>query len=150
MSEELIENQRFASVKIGSRLHWIAIHEEEKHFNDNSRPQIKVCGRTLRIRANHMFTCLPKCIKSAMVAHELGHLEYQHHLELANPFYRYGMTVQGKVSEREYQADRYAVKLIGKEKYVKALCDYIVATQSQGIGKQELEMRIRKLNKEKS
>jgi hypothetical protein len=58
-----------------------------------------------------------------------------------------GQAMGGKVLNRELEADRHAIKLIGRESYVKALKDYIGILKGIG-GKQlaihELEMRIMK------
>ena len=142
-TEELIVN-RFESILNN----WICLHDEHLHFSDNARPQIKLCSKTLRIRANDQWSKLPKHIKEAMVAHELGHLEYQHYLDFdSNMFTRILSMAKGKITDKELQADRYACRLVGKEKYKQALEDYvrIYHGNTYSLGKVELELRIKQI-----
>jgi hypothetical protein len=126
--EELIVN-RFEQVLN----HWICIHDENIHFagQDPNYHCIKLCTETLRIRANDAWTKLPKNLKEATVAHELGHLEMNH---VAQPskmvFGRLSYVMRGSVDPKELEADHYACKLIGREKYSKALKEMISLAQN--------------------
>jgi len=120
--EEVVYN-RFVRV-LGE---WICIHDEELHFSPvlypPHRPAIKLCGSTLRVRANDAFTKLPNHLREAMVAHELGHREMNHaSIPQDNPFYRLGFILhKDTVDPKELEADRYACKLLTREKYIAAL-----------------------------
>lgn len=119
MEEETIYN-RFVQV-LGE---WVCIHDEHIHFHgkDSSKPLIKLCGSTLRVRANDAWTKLPKHLQEAMVAHEIGHREMNHaSIPQDNPFFRCGCVLHGTVDTREVEADRYACKLITKDAYISAL-----------------------------
>jgi hypothetical protein len=120
MEEELIYN-RFEQV-LGE---WVALHDEDLHFgpNEANLPLIKLCGATLRVRANDAWSRLPQHQKEAQVAHELGHRELNHAANPANPFHRLSCVLQGTVSARELEADRYACKLVGREAYLRALTE---------------------------
>ena len=143
MEEEIICN-RFEQV-LGE---WIALHDEELNFKDNTRPQIKLCGLTLRIRANDAWSKLPLDLKECLVAHEIGHREMNHvSVVQDNPFYRLGFVLCGTVDPRELEADRYAIKLIGRSEYVRRLLKY-VDTQIQHLsdsGLREIQYRIKAL-----
>jgi hypothetical protein len=141
MEEELIVN-RFEQV-LG---HWICLHDEDLHFNpkDNHLPQIKLCGQTLRIRANDAWSRLPQHQKEAQTAHELGHLELGHASVPMNPLFRLGCVMNGTVSARELEADRYACKLVGRASYLRALTECAEQTFSP-TARAELLGRIRAL-----
>ena len=118
--EEVIYN-RFEQV-LGE---YIALHDEELHFKMHDNPNyhcIKLCGTTLRIRANDSWSKLPKHLKEASVAHEIAHRELGHaSLPMTNPFYRLGCVMNGTVDPKELDADRFACKLIPANKYADAL-----------------------------
>jgi len=119
MEEEIIYN-RFERVFD----EWVCLHDEHIYFKGYNLnvPAIFLCGRTLRVRANDAWSKLPKHLKEATVAHEIGHREMGHaSVPQDNPFYRTGFILQGKVNPRELEADRYACKLVGTENYVKSL-----------------------------
>lgn len=104
---------------------WVCLHDEEIHFAgmDPGRPAIKLCGQTLRVRANDAWSKLPLHLKEATVAHEIGHREMGHaSIPQDNPFYRMGFVALHKtVDPKELEADRFACKLIGTDKYLIAL-----------------------------
>jgi hypothetical protein len=141
-NEEVIVN-RFEQVLT----EWVALHDEELHFrgHDPEVPIIKLCGASLRVRANDAWSKLPKHLKEAMVAHELGHREMGHAaVSQNNPFYRLGFVMRGAVDPRELEADRYAVKLIGREKYIKALEECQKSTTNHSAAT-EYRLRIKEL-----
>lgn len=149
MDEEVIYN-RFVQV-LGE---WVCIHDEEIHFKgrDLTQPQIKLCGSTLRVRANDAWTKLPDHLREAMVAHELGHREMGHaSVPQDNPFYRLGFVFRGSVDPRETEADRYACKLVDREKYIAALEELAKMAANKPephpMEIRELEYRIRELRK---
>ena len=140
MEEEVIYN-RFEQVLN----EWICLHYEEVYFKgrDNTRPQIKLCGQTLRIRANDAWSKMPVELKEATVAHEQGHREYNHASILQdNPFYRLGCVLNGGVDKKELEADRYAAKLIGAAEYIRRLEQYIALYPPESTT-QALEFRYR-------
>jgi hypothetical protein len=133
---------------------YVCFHYESDYFpNDPEKPQIKLCGQSLRVRANDAFSKLPQHVKEACVAHELGHREYQHYLvPMDNPFYRMGFVMDGLVLPRELEADRYACSIVGKSKYLKALKDirtYWVANPLwySDLAIKELDLRVKELEK---
>jgi hypothetical protein len=109
---------------------WVAIHDEEIHFQgrDLTKPQIKLCGSSLRVRANDAWTKLPEHLREATVAHEIGHRAMDHaSVPQNNPFYRMGFVIMhNTVDPRELEADRYACKIISKKKYIAALKELMI------------------------
>ena len=146
--EEIIYN-RFVRVLN----EYVAIHDELIHFpnHDLNIPIIKLCGRTLKIRANNAWTKLPEHLRDAMVAHELGHRELGHaNVSQDNPFYRMGFVVMHNTADpRELEADKYACKLITKEKYIVALKELVRMKKYHldinVLAIKELEYRIKEL-----
>jgi hypothetical protein len=136
---------------------WICIHDEDIHFPecDPSKPRIKLCGQTLRIRANDAWTKLPDHLREAMVAHELGHREMGHaSIPQDNPFYRMGFVIlHNTVDPRELEADRYACKLVSKNKYIAALKELILLEKQyhnpNNTAIKEFEYRIKELEHDK-
>jgi hypothetical protein len=103
---------------------WVCLHDEHIYFKgyNSNIPAIFLCGRSLRVRANDAWSKLPKHLKEATVAHEIGHREMGHaSVPQDNPFYRTGFILRGEVNPRELEADRYACKLVGRENLVRAL-----------------------------
>ena len=104
---------------------WVCLHDENIHFagHDPGIPAIKLCGRTFRVRANDAWSKLPIHLKEATVAHEIGHREMGHaSIPQDNPFYRMGFVVlHGTADPKELEADRFACKLIGINKYIVAM-----------------------------
>lgn len=98
---------------------WVCLHDEHIHFKGwpSDTPLIKLCSQTLRVRANQAWKKLPREDQECMVAHEIGHREYQHYLGggLAT---RTLQLLSGLPPEDEIQADRYAVSIVGKERYL--------------------------------
>ena len=129
MNDEVICN-RFEQI-LGE---WVCIHWEDQFFpnHDPSKPIIKLCGQTLRIRANDSWTKLPHHLKEAMTAHEIGHRELNHaSIPQDNPFYRLGFIHRGTVDPKETQADHFACKLIGRSKYVQVLRELSAMTDNR-------------------
>jgi hypothetical protein len=103
---------------------WVCLHDEDVYFRgyNPSLPAIFLCGRSLRVRANDAWSKLPKHLKNATVAHEIGHREMGHaSVPQDNPFYRTGFILRGTVNPRELEADRFACKLVGRDNFIKAL-----------------------------
>ena len=127
---------------------WIALHDEDKHFKglDNTSPHIKLCGVTLRVRANDAWSKLPKHLKEAMVAHELGHREMNHAANLQdNPFFRMGFVLRDAVDPRELDADCYACKLVTRLGMLKALKE--LRLNATGLTLAEYNLRIKALER---
>jgi hypothetical protein len=141
--EDVIVN-RFDSV-LGE---WVALHDEDKHFKgfDPTFPHIKLCGLTLRVRANDAWSKLPKHLKEAMVAHELGHREMNHAANPQdNPFFRMGFVLRAAVDPRELEADRYACKLVTRLGMLKALKE--LSLNATGLTLTEYKLRIKALER---
>lgn len=105
---------------------WVCLHDEHIYFKgySSNTPAIFLCGRSLRVRANDAWSKLPRHLKEATVAHEIGHREMGHaSVPQDNPFYRTGFILRGEVNPRELEADRYAIKLLGRDRYIKALLE---------------------------
>ena len=121
MEEEVISN-RFEGYEFNNKYEWVCIHDEEKHFPkwDPNKPAIKLCGSTLRVRANDAWTKLPRHVKEAMVAHEIAHRELEHHLKPALLF-RLVTLALGEEPADEIAADRYACKLVPKDQMLRCL-----------------------------
>lgn len=121
MEQEVIYNRMEQVLK-----EWVCLHDEHiyfKGYNPNI-PAIFLCGRSLRVRANDAWSKLPRHLKEATVAHEIGHREMGHaSIPQDNPFYRTGFILRGEVNPRELEADRYACKLVGRDKLIKALIE---------------------------
>jgi len=118
MSEEVIYNEMWE--RLGE---WVCLHDEHIHFKGwpTDKPLIKLCNQSLRVRANQAWKKLPKEDQECMVAHELGHREYQHYLERYSYINRVLTTFAGQAYKNEIEADRYAAKLVGHERYCKFL-----------------------------
>jgi len=146
MDADIVVN-RFESYEFQGIREWVAIHDEELNFSDNSKPQIKLCGITLRIRANNEWTKLPKNLKAAMVAHEIGHREMGHaSIPQDNPFYRMGFVLlQNGADPRELEADRYAAKIIGRTEFRDALNTIAKLSYITPLAAKELNLRAKKL-----
>jgi len=142
MEEEIIFN-RFENV-LGE---YICLHYEEIYFKgmDATKPLIKLCGQTLRIRANDAWSKLPVELKQMTVAHEQSHRELNHYLIVQNnPFYRMGFAMRGTVDPKELEADRLASKTIGRKEYIRRLTKYM-EEYAEGMSKTELRYRIKAL-----
>lgn len=113
---------RFERYFFNNKNIWVCLHDEDLHFTDNNKPQIKLCSKTLRIRANDLWSKLPRFDKECMVAHELGHLEYQHYLK-EGLFGRILDLLKNQPPTDEIEADRYACKIIGYKKYLDFLTE---------------------------
>jgi len=133
---------------------WVCVHDEELHFSDNTTPQIKLCGSTLRIRVNQKFKELPLNIQESLVAHEIGHRVMEHYaIPQDNPFYRMGFVLQGTVQKKELEADKYAAKLIGIDKYINNLSklkEIWIKESYPYLTIKELELRLKKLEEIKN
>lgn len=130
---------------------YIALHYEEDYFSDNSGFQIKLCGKTNKIRANQEFKKLDKHLQEAMVAHEQGHRYNNEHKQnlndIPNPFYRLGCLMRGEVDEAELNADKYALNLLGKQKYIYALNEILNTWTTTGVNKNAIaELKLRIIN----
>jgi len=101
---------------------WVCLHDEHIHFKGwpADKPLIKLCSQTLRVRANQAWKKLPLDEQECMVAHELGHREYQHYLSggLAT---RTVQLLSGLPPADEIQADQYAARVVGKTRYLSFL-----------------------------
>jgi len=142
--EEIICN-RFEGYQFGDRTEWVSIHDELIHFPgwNPILPTIKLCGRTIRIRANDAWTRLPRDIKDSMCAHEVGHRELEHYLK-ANLLFRVQSLINQTPPLDEIAADRYACKLIPKKKMYRCLNFLMDRSESINI-KMEYTYRIRAL-----
>lgn len=145
MSEETIYN-RMEKVLT----EWVCLHDEDKHFEgwEPGRPAIKLCHRTFRVRANDAWSKLPLHLKEATVAHEIGHREMGHaSIPQDNPFYRMGFVlIHQTVDPKELEADRFACKLIGTDKYLIALRGMLSLnrrTNAPAVAVREYEYRIK-------
>ena len=98
---------------------WVCLHDEHIHFKGwpAHTPLIKLCTQSLRVRANQAWKKLPKEDQECMVAHEIGHREYQHYLG-GGLMTRTVQLLSGLPPSDEIQADKYAVTIIGKERYL--------------------------------
>lgn len=114
MSEEITYNE-FVQ-RLGE---WVCLHDEHIHFEGwpADTPLIKLCSQSLRVRANQAWKKLPIDEQECMVAHELGHREYQHYLG-DGLLGRTRQLLQGLPPSDEIQADRYAAKLVGHDRYL--------------------------------
>lgn len=134
---------------------YICIHNSntterpEDHFPDgNKYPSIKLCSKTLRIRANESWTHLSQEDKECMVAHEMGHREYQHYLEGSFVTLQRYLSAAAEVApEKEVQADRYACRLLGTERYLKTLFSQRERCKADGkaMAVKEFDLRISEL-----
>lgn len=121
MEEEIIFNS-FCNV-LGN---WIALHDEDKHFRNNTIPQAKYTYGDQYIRANDAFSKLPDGLREAMISHEMGHRYLRHGANglrnmLSNIFRGALVVEENAVAPIELEADLYGAGLIGYNNYIEAL-----------------------------
>ena len=146
MKEQVIYNEFI--YRLGE---WVCIHDEDIHFagRDASSPQIKLDSQFLRIRANKAFKGLSLDEQECMIAHELGHREYQHYLK--DKYLKRMLSAMANVpSKEEIEADSYAAKLVGKNRYLSFLRKHvnkIKNLQGYTFDLNEFRLRIQALEK---
>ena len=101
-------------------LNEVVIIKEDYFITKNSPlPVAKLDFKTLRIVANNSWSELPLHLKETTVAHELGHREMGHaSIPQHNLFFGAWVHMYGTANPKELEADRYACKMVGINKYV--------------------------------
>lgn len=98
------------------------------------------------IKVNQEFMSLDINTQKFVLYHELGHIHYKHNSRqiIFNKIYKFKRKIYfrlGLVVKEEIQADKYAVKQLGKVKALKAIRETINLFKSQGLVTKELETR---------
>ena len=82
-------------------------------------PLARLCFYTFRVIANEAWLELPNHLKETTVAHEIGHREMGHaSIPHNNLFSNVNIVIYGASNPKELEADRYACKMVGTEKYL--------------------------------
>jgi len=106
------------------------------------------------IMVNNAFMALPMNFREAAIWHELGHIHYEHHLQVEFQDQsqlraaRISAIQNGEVILHETQADRFAIERVGRDA-VTGFLAHLLKTRPRGgelgwndIGCRELELRI--------
>ena len=100
---------------------YIYLGDDHIHFagREPSIPLVRLCYKNLILRANSSWSELPLHLKETTVAHELGHREMGHaSIPQHNLFFGAWVHMYGTANPKELEADRYACKLVGINKYI--------------------------------